>query len=286
MAAPDADWLEAAVEPVLEAAGRGEGTAGFRELLGARVFLKAGLLRGSARWRFLGVLGRPLPARRELANLLWLRARLFLAPRPLAAAWISRRGIPRFQALLTEAVPGAETLPEALRGAGPAERRALLDELTRELARLHAVGFAHRDLFPRNLVVASDTGVRRIHFLDVRRGGRARPRRGAAYDLGCLMLEGAELFAREEQARLFARYLDERRGQGRPVEPAPFLAAVRGHRARLLEKLRRRPARARGRPLPPVDWVPPWIGSRGGSPRRSRQGAKSAKTGRERERRG
>ena len=257
IAAPDPEWLEAAVEPVLEAAGLGAGTAGFRELLGARVFLKAGPLRGSARWRFLGVLGRPLPARRELENLLWLRARLFLAPRPLAAAWISRRGIPRFQALLTEAVEGASPLPDVLRGAGPVERRALLDELALELARLHAVGFAHRDLFPRNLVVAPDTGIRRIHLLDVRRGGRARPRRGAAYDLGCLMLEGAELFGREEQERLFARYLDARRRQDRPVETAPFLKAVRGHRARLLDQLRRRPARARGEPLPSAEWEPP-----------------------------
>ena len=79
----------------------------FVELAGARAFVKASPLAGMARarWTLKTRLFRaPTPREREYANLDWLRARLFLAPEPLAVVVGSRAGSPCFQMLATRAV--------------------------------------------------------------------------------------------------------------------------------------------------------------------------------------
>ena len=189
-----------------------------------------------------------------------MRARLFRAPRPLAAGWIERGAAIEAQLLATELVEGARPLDEALREVPPAGRAALLDELADETARLHALHFVHRNLFPRNLLVAPPSGKngdpRRLWWIDAWRGGAALPGRGPAYDLGCFMLAGAGLLAADEQRRLVARYLAERAAQGRPADARRLLAAAARTRERLLRQIEREPGRWRERAPPEPEW--PW----------------------------
>ena len=184
------------------------------------------------------LLRRPEPRLVEFANLAWLRAHGFAAPRPrLAGVW-RRAGLARYQFLTTEAVP-APRLEDFLAAVDDGLRRAALTRLAEELARLHALGFVHRDLFARNLLIqAGDEGPRPV-FLDAWRGGPGPDLRGPLHDLGCLMLDGATLFRPAEQAHLLARYAERRAELGRPVGP-DFRAGVARARARLVPRERRR----------------------------------------------
>jgi tRNA A-37 threonylcarbamoyl transferase component Bud32 len=188
-----------------------------------------------------------LPCVREHENLRWLRARLFQAPEPLAAGACWRGGMPTFQFLLTRAVPDARTLDAFLAASAAAERALVLDELAREVARMHALGFIHHDLFPRNILV-TDAGPSRVWFLDCWAGGPGHLARGPAYDLACLTL-GAEPFAADEVERLFAAYLDERRAQDRPADVLELGAATERARAALAQRATRNAA-----PLAPLPW--------------------------------
>lgn len=184
------------------------------------------------------LLARPEPRLAEFTNLAWLRAHDFAAPRPrLAGVW-RRAGLARYQFLATEAVP-APPLEEFLAAAGAPAREAALTRLAEELARLHALGFTHRDLFARNLLVlAGEAGPEPV-FLDAWRGGPGPDLRGPLHDLGCLMLDGATLFRPAEQALLLARYAARRGELGRPTGP-DFPSRVARTRARLVARERRR----------------------------------------------
>lgn len=208
-------------------------------LAGTDAWLKLGPLRGRARWRHAArerLLRAPLPRMRERANLLWLRAHGFDAPRPLAAGALRRRGLPVLQALATEWVADVaplDALWPRIDGARRAELAAALGAL---VGRLHAAGFAHRDLFPRNLL-AGASGPARVLVLDCWRGGpgRAPPGRGRAHDLACLMLGGATLFDEGEQRALLGGWLaalDVPADASRRV-----LVAVERERARLRRRL-------------------------------------------------
>jgi len=184
------------------------------------------------------VLARPEPRLAEFANLAWLRAHGFAAPRPrLAGVW-RRVGLARYQFLATEAVP-APPLAEFLAAAPTEARRALVTRLAEDLARLHVLGFTHRDLFARNLLVRAGPDGPEPVFLDAWRGGPGPDLRGPLHDLGCLMLDGATLLVPEEQALLLARYAARRDELGRPAG-ADLGARVAGARARLVARERRR----------------------------------------------
>ncbi len=223
-----------AVELALERAARREPVGEFVSVLGARAYFKGEPLRGWARVRWFGkhaVFFRPLPRVRELQNLHWLRARLFLAPRPICAGVLSRAGVPWFQFLLTEEVRGAETLGQFLADArcDAALRAGVLNELADEVARMHALRFVHHDLFLRNVLVVRGAPHSRVYFLDAWAGGPAPQLRGAAYDLACLT---GELPARDVDA-FFDRYCAERAGQERPVNRDRLVTSVGRERARL-----------------------------------------------------
>ena len=114
---------------------------------------------------------------------------------------------------------------------------------------MHALGFIHRDLFPRNLLVLAPTAARRIVFVD---GWRAAPHaslRGPAYDLACLLLEGMDLWSTPEQQTLLEAYVRARVDHGRPAR-RDLLPAARRHREALLVRLQREPVRLRGQALP------------------------------------
>ncbi len=215
-------------------------------------WIKGSPLRGAASLRHSlrrHLLRSAVPRLREYHNLIWLRKRLFRAAEPVCAGALHVRGAVRYQFLATTLVAPASALPAVLAQAAPEERTELVDELAGEIARLHALFFVHRDLFPRNLLVTprSDDGAdaRRLVFLDAWRGGPFQRLRGPDYDLACLMLEGASLFTPFEQRRIFERYLAERARQGRPARADELLARTARAREKLLDAVEREPGRWR-----------------------------------------
>lgn len=254
--------LLAALAPLVEAAAREQRVlSGLCELGTRQAWLKGDHLPGSARLRhsLRRTLGLGTPREREFANLLWLRGRLFRAPRPLAAASLSRAGWLGYHVLALEPLGAHRTLAEALPGAPPEQRGAWLDELARECARMHALHFVHRDLYLRNVLVAPDrsSGDRReLVFIDAWRSGAPLPRRGADYDLACLLLEGAELMSGTEQRCFLAQYFEQRARQGSPADVRGLLSAAAERRAVLVERALRQPHRQRqpGAPGRAWDW--------------------------------
>lgn len=200
--------------------------------------------------------GLALPRLAEFENLLWLRAHGFAAARPLVAGVYLGAGLPRYQFLATELVPGAATLEQRLPGAPAQERAAWLTALARDLAALHRLGFVHRDLFLRNLLVGSAdaTGsmAPRCVFLDAWRGGARRGSRGPDHDLGCLLLEGASVFTRAEQSLFLGTYRAESLRLGR-VLPGNWARRVERARAGMFAReSRRHPGLARAWSFPPL----------------------------------
>ena len=259
--ARDEDLAAAALEPALAAFLEGRSVGLSVELCGRPGWLKGGPPRGSAalryglRWR----LARRAPPRgREYANLSWLEARLFRVAAPLACGWILRGARLRFQFLVTALSEDARPLESILDESTPSERAGLVDELARESARMHALSFVHRDLYLRNvLVLPAHVGPgdpRRLVFIDAWRGGPHHVGRGPAYDLGCLMLEGASVLTREEQARFVHGYLEERSGQGKPARAQSLLRSAERARASLLARARREPGRWRLDEPPAPNW--------------------------------
>ena len=239
---------------VVDAEREGRVLGGPLERAGRHLWLKGDHLPGSARWRYSlrRWFGSPLPREREARNLVWLRERLFRAPRPLAAAVLVRAGLVRYQVLVLAPLPAHRTWPDAWSDATVAERTRWSAELAREVARLHALHFVHRDLFLRNVVIGRDaTGgdARELCFLDAWHAPHARPGRGVSYDLGCLLLDAVALFTAEELAAWLSLYASERAAQGSPVELRKLLPEAARHRRALVA---RRNARA-GAPVP-VEW--------------------------------
>jgi hypothetical protein len=259
--APSDELARATLEPAIEAM-LAPPQEGHPVELGPRAaWLKAGSLGGRAAWRYglRRALVRLAPPRvRELQNLAWLRARLFRAPEPLAAGYIARGLRLRFQFLVTARVEGVRPLDEALDHAAGEARAALLAELAREVARMHALRFVHHDLYLRNVLVTpphvGEGDPRRLMFVDAWRGGPHYPWRDAAYDLGCLMLEGAGLLSLDEQRELVRLYLAERAAQGRPADATALLAAAGRERAAQLRRAQRQPERWRRAERPVEDW--------------------------------
>ncbi len=187
---------------------------GFIEVGCAHAFLKYSALRFRPALRHATRSLVPwieIPRLQEFANLIWLRERGFGAPRPLVAGVFRRSGLPTFQFLATEVVQGSQTLTELFER-GPAElREPVLRALAIDVARLHELGFVHRDLFTRNLLLTrAEAGVR-IHFLDAWRGGPHFQLRGPKHDLACLMRDGERLFTGDERRLFLETYSGERR---------------------------------------------------------------------------
>jgi tRNA A-37 threonylcarbamoyl transferase component Bud32 len=186
-----------------------------------------------------------LPRVREYYNLCWLVERLFQTPLPLAAGALVTRGLPAYQFLLTQEVPDAETLEAFLQHRDRADRITVLDEIARETARMHALGFIHHDLYPRNLLVAHHENerrenARRVFFLDAWAGGPAPQARGPAYDLGCFLLRADETLEHQEVERFLDLYAAERAAQDRPVNRTQLELGAKRARARLARKALRR----------------------------------------------
>lgn len=206
--------------------------------------------RARLRWGVKRALGRKLPRVAEYYNHSWLIERLFEAPLPLAAGELLVQGLPVRQFLLSEHVPDATTLEDVLTRVDHPSRAVLLEELARETARMHALGFVHHDLYPRNVLVRGPGHTRRLMVLDAWAGGPPPQWRDAAYDLGCLWLHADTDWSAGEIACFVDRYVTERAVQARPVERDALLARACRARERLIARLVARPYERRGRGLP------------------------------------
>jgi len=244
---------EAAAELVLRDHERGGAGVERVDLGGIAAWFKRSTLSGRARWRWglKRALGWSVPRVREHANLAWLRRAGFQAPEPLAAGVLVRRGLPLLQFLATRHVHDALTLVLVLRAAIDPRRAALLDELALEVARMHALGFVHHDLYPRNVLVLPAEHARRIVFLDAWAGGPPPQLRPPAYDLACLFLHADRELGRDEVARFLELYARER---GWPVDARRMMARIRRIRSGLVQRLAARPHERRGDPLPGLEW--------------------------------
>lgn len=163
-----------------------------------RFFLKA--YRYGTWRRSLGLLGHGTlygvaPAVQEMRALAWLRAHDLPAVRPIAAASVRRAGRLVAQALLTEWVQDAPDLCAWAAAGDVPQGRALAHRLGEVVGRMHALGFHHRDLHPRNVLVrpaalAAPDAPPAVWLLDCRRAGVGGLRRRRAYDLACLLDPG------------------------------------------------------------------------------------------------
>jgi tRNA A-37 threonylcarbamoyl transferase component Bud32 len=130
---------------------------------------------------------RPTRAERAFWRGLALEAAGVATPRVVAAGRERRLGRPVRAYLVTEAVPGAETLLRHLeqRRAGNRLLEARLADL---LARLHAAGYSHRDLKASNVVLDPELHPHLIDLDGVRRLGPFGRQRAVA-DLARLARE-------------------------------------------------------------------------------------------------
>ena len=253
------DTMQAAAELGSRLVQARETHGEFIEFEGGGCYLKAGPLNAGSAWRHglaAHLLRRKAPRVREYNNLSWLIERHFQAVLPFAAGVFTRKGLPHYQYLLTRRVEDGRQLDEFWLGSSPRERRGVIEELARELARMHALGFLHHDLYVRNLLVRPLGCERRVVFLDAWAGGPPTQLRRPGYDLGALFLEGLDLFGEEEQRELLATYFQQRGAQGRPARIERTLRAAVRARTRLRRQLEREPRRRRGRALPSELWSP------------------------------
>ncbi len=94
------------------------------------------------------------PARREAENLLALAALGLPVPRPLL--WVEAAGFGRRSALVMEHCAHEGTLADELAAAPAEERRRWVAPLAGLVARLHAAGWYHRDLYLAHWVLRTD----------------------------------------------------------------------------------------------------------------------------------
>ncbi|QDU85577.1 3-deoxy-D-manno-octulosonic-acid kinase [Planctomycetes bacterium Pla163] len=245
----------------------------FRTLEGAgsaEFYLKGGPLRGSGArrhgWARL-LLRRPPPRLREFARLNELRANRFAAPEPvLAVARVTRTRV-LSQLLLTARVPHAAGYEALLSSPRSNDRAVALDALAVSLARFHAEGFQHRDLYARNLLwVRRPGGSIEPVYLDLWRGSRAGPHqrvraardgRRAAHDLGDLFTDLALGLVPSEQAHFVARYVEASEELVDGFDGGRLRALIQERYDEAAQFLNANPKRRRGRPAPPLDWKLP-----------------------------
>jgi tRNA A-37 threonylcarbamoyl transferase component Bud32 len=221
------------------------------DFAGTPAWFKRSFLRGRSRWRWSM---RRVPRLREHDNLIWLARHSFQVPVPLAAGVLVRSGLPLWQFLITQDMTDVVTLESCLREGARTDRAELLDELARETARMHALGFVHHDLYPRNVLVRPAGQAHRIAFVDAWAGGPAPQLRSAEYDLACFFLRADRELEADEVQRFVDVYASERAARGRPVDARTVLERAKHIRTRLVRRLVARPHELRGETAPTLEW--------------------------------
>jgi heptose I phosphotransferase len=146
----------------------------------------------------------------ELCSLLSARDAGIPVPEPLAAVW-GERGDRDPSAILLRAVPGGERLDHLLEPQAeprPSDRAWLERELVPLVARLHAAGFQHRDLYACHLLRDADTGGLVLIDLARLRHQPRLARRRRIKDLAALAYSLGGVLRRAELRRLLQLYCE------------------------------------------------------------------------------
>jgi tRNA A-37 threonylcarbamoyl transferase component Bud32 len=161
----------------------------------------------------------------EHDNLVSLRAVGLPVPRPITWA---QEGMLRSLVVMEE-VEHRETLRDRLERAAPAERESWSAELLGVVARLHELGWHHRDLYLQHFLVAQG-----LVMIDVGRARRDRLRRRRWFvkDLAALRHSCPGSVGPLEQLRFLSRYLDLRGIRDRK-ERSAWARAVAAKAARM-----------------------------------------------------
>ena len=158
---------------------------------------------------------RKAPRIREFQNLLKLRERGIPAVIPLIAAENRHFGFLERQLLITERVVKSASLFDLAiqEKLGQDQLLSINRKLGNLVGRMHNIGFCHRDLFLRNILVGLNGAKLSFHLIDCHGGHWFRmPGRAFAYDLGCYEKWAATLFDVNTRSHFFAGYLEARPG--------------------------------------------------------------------------
>ncbi|HET8691033.1 MAG TPA: 3-deoxy-D-manno-octulosonic acid kinase [Steroidobacteraceae bacterium] len=134
-----------------------------------RRYLRGGMAARFAHDRYLWLGEERTRSFREMRLLAALRARDLPVPAPVAAQY-RRRGLGYGAALITERLPGARTLSEALAAGGMDD--ALWAAIGRCLRHFHDAGVQHADLNAHNIMLGER---REVWLIDFDRGRLRRP---------------------------------------------------------------------------------------------------------------
>lgn len=170
-----------------------------------REFRHGGLLARMLGTRYLS----RQPLEREIENSRLLDLKGLLVPAPVLGR-VERRGLFVGLALVTERIPG-QTLLEALDAGTEKPLRPLLERVGRVVARMHEIGFRHRDMHPGNILVRADGEIVLIDLVDGRWGGR----KGDRASIKSLVRMG--------------RYLEKHGYLDRPPSATHVLTLLRGY---------------------------------------------------------
>lgn len=208
-------------------------------------------------WR-AALTGRPFPRVVEWHNLRWLQRHLFHVPRPLAAGVWLARGRVQAQWLATETLEGWIPWEQEWDQLGPSAQKQRVHRLAHTVARMHALGFVHADLFERNWMVQPERPEGPIALLDAWAGGPGGLRRSAAYDLACCSMAWPVAWSPDLQAHFLTSYRTGRQQQGRPLRHwEAFLRKVQAARAARWKREAHRGERYGSEAY--QDWQPPTL---------------------------
>jgi tRNA A-37 threonylcarbamoyl transferase component Bud32 len=127
--------------------------------------------------------------------------------------------------VVMERVRHNRTLRDALEVAGASERRRLGTELLALVARMHAQGFHHRDLYLQHVIVRADDGA--LVLIDVGRVRRGRRARWLVKDLAALLHSTPARVTPREELRFAVGWLDAQGVTGRGARRRWLRAIVR-----------------------------------------------------------
>jgi hypothetical protein len=185
-------------------------------------------LRKRMRGAFRGTLLGKHRGRAEFELLAQMRDLGISAVRPLAYGARRTAGLVSACFLITEEAPGAVNLTTFASDVqagrvplSPAQRRRMLSRLAREIARLHETGFAHGQLYWRNILIRVDpNGEPEYFFLDPRpgRGLRVAGRRPTWWidELAQVSASAEGFTSGSERFNFLQEYLHARRLDLRP----------------------------------------------------------------------
>jgi len=194
-------------------------------------------------------------ARKETRNLLFFKS--VGIPTPRVVAWGQRRnaiGTIVDDYIITEAIPGTQTLDEFITSACPdrsqalycSRRDSIIDQLSHTTRAIHAHNFYHQDLKWRNILARIDGDQTELFWIDCPKGDFTRSAthqtRRALKDCATLDKLARLHCSKEERLRFVAGYLDQ------PVEApevATFAQAISDYRRNRFDAKDERQARER-----------------------------------------